>query len=67
MLAVVRETKKEFPRLPICICGDSLYACERLFEECEKKHWHYLVRFKKGSIPGIYEEYEAVRKLEKEL
>ena len=23
--------KKEFPRLPICFCADSLYACEKIF------------------------------------
>ena len=59
------KLKKEFPRLPICICGDSLYACERFFEECNKRHWHSILRFKKGSIRSIYEDYEALRGLEK--
>lgn len=60
-----KKLKKEFPRLPICICGDSLYACERFFEECNKRHWHYVLRFKKGSIPSIYEDYEGLKGLEK--
>lgn len=28
--------KKMFPRLPICIMGDSLYACEPVFSICRK-------------------------------
>lgn len=51
-----KKLKKEFPRLLLCICGDSLYACENFFKECKGKHWHYLLRFKKGSIPSVYEE-----------
>lgn len=60
-----KKLKKEFPKLPLCICEDSLYACERFFKECNKRHWHYVLRFKKGSIPSVYEEYEALRVLEK--
>ena len=37
--------KKEFPMLPICICGDSLYASEGFFKDCRKNHWRYILRF----------------------
>lgn len=29
---LMEKLKKAFPRLPICLCGDSLYACEGFFE-----------------------------------
>lgn len=62
---LMERLKKEFPMLRICLCGDSLYACERFFNECKAKHWHFLLRFKEGSIPSIYEEYERLKQLEK--
>ena len=62
---LMEKLKKEYPMLPICICGDSLYACESFFEDCRKKSWKYILRYKQGSIPSIYEEYQEVRKIEK--
>lgn len=56
--------KARFPMLPICISADSLYANEGFFEMCQKYHWTYIVRYKKGSIPSIYEEYQSLRKQE---
>ena len=62
---VMERIKKSFPRLPICISGDSLYACAPFFKACEKYGWKYLVRFKGGSIPTVQEEYESLKKLGK--
>ena len=64
---LLKRLKKEFPRLPICLCGDSLYACERFFRECKEKKWKYILRFKEGSIPYIAQEYQSLRKREKNL
>lgn len=50
--------KKEYPRLPVCVLADSLYASEPVFERCIKDNkWHILIRYKDGSIPSIAEEY----------
>ena len=54
--------KKEFPRLPICLGADSLYACGPFFIKCKKKGWHYIIRFKEGSIPTVAEEYRNLKK-----
>jgi len=64
---LLKRLKKEFPRLPVCLCVDSLYACERFFRECEGKNWKYMVRFKEGSIPYVAEEYKSLKKREKNL
>lgn len=57
--------KKEFPRLPICISADSLYACGPVFEICKKNGWNYLIRFKEGAIPSIAEEFESLKGFDK--
>ncbi len=62
---LMEKIKKAFPRLNICICGDSLYACEKFFETCKAKHWHYILRYKEGSIPSIASEYRQIKEIEK--
>ncbi len=62
---LMEKVKKAFPRLDICFCGDSLYACERFFETCEKEKWRYILCFKEGSIPTIAGEYRELKKVEK--
>lgn len=52
--------KKEYPRLPICLLADSLYASESVFEICRQNKWEYLIRYKEGSIPSIMEEYREI-------
>lgn len=62
---LMEKVKKAFPRLPICLCGDSLYACEGFFGRCGRKNWRYIVRYKEGSIPSIAGEYRKLKRLEK--
>lgn len=50
-----------FPRLPICILGDSLYACEPVFNICKENKWEFLIRYKDGSIPSLAEEYGEIK------
>lgn len=52
--------KKEYPRLPICLLADSLYANNTVFQICRKNKWDYLIRYKEGSIPSIMEEYREI-------
>jgi len=55
------KLKKQYPHLPICMLGDSLYACEPVFEICDKNKWKYLLRFKEGRIKSIAEEFNALK------
>lgn len=57
---LAKRMKKDFPRLPVILLGDSLYAGEPVFDMCKKNHWNYLIRYKEGSIPGIMQEYAAI-------
>jgi len=62
---LMEKLKKAFPRLPICLCGDSLYACEGFFKRCKRKNWKYILRYKEGSIPTIGTEYRKLKGIEK--
>ena len=63
-IRLMERLKKAFPRLPICISGDSLYACKGFFHRCVTYNWRFLVRFKAGSIPTVQEEFNALKKLQ---
>jgi hypothetical protein len=52
-----------FPRLQICILGDSLYACGPIFDICKKNNWEFLIRYKDGSIPTLAEEYKEINEM----
>lgn len=61
---LARKLKKMYPRLPICILGDSLYACEGVFKRCDDNRWKYLLRFKEGRIKSIAEEFQSIKDFE---
>lgn len=60
---LAESLKKMFPRLPICILGDSLYACGPVFDICKKNKWEFLIRYKDGSIPTLAEEYKEINQM----
>lgn len=61
---LAKKIKQTFKRLPICILGDSLYACESVFKLCDEHKWKYLCRFKEGRIKSIYSEFKSIKGLE---
>lgn len=61
---LAKKIKQTFKRLPICILGDSLYACESVFDRCDEYKWKYLCRFKEGRIKSIASEFKALKELE---
>ena len=56
---MAEKLKKAFPNLPICVTTDSLYPCKEMFETCRKLGWHYIMRFKDGSIPSLAKQFYA--------
>ena len=58
---LAESLKTMFPRLPICLLADSLYACESVFSICKKNKWEFLIRYKDGSIPTLAQEYEEIK------
>ena len=64
---LLKKLHEEFPRLPVCLSADSLYACETFFEECRGYGYHYILRFKEGSIPYVAKEFKVLRNREGNL
>lgn len=47
----------------LCLSFDSLYGCGRAFAVCQKNHWHFVVTFKEGRTPELWQEFQALLKL----
>lgn len=63
---LAEKIKKEYPRLRIIISGDALYARKPVMDICNEKGWKYIIRFKEGSIPTLYKEFETIVKTDNE-
>ena len=63
---LARRIKNTYKRLPICILGDSLYACNKVFQLCEEYRWKYLFRFKGDRIKSIINEFHELKTMESE-
>jgi len=58
---LAEKLKAEFPKLNICITADALYPCKQVFEICQNNKWHFILRFKEGCIPTLYNSYCNLR------
>ena len=57
---LLKRIKEEFPKLKICILGDSLYAVESIIDICKNNSWNYLLRFKEGRQKNLNLDYRYV-------
>ena len=63
---LAEKIKKEYPRLKIIIGADALYASKPVIDICKENGWKYIIRFKEGSIPTLYKEFETIVATENE-
>jgi hypothetical protein len=56
---LAKRIKKRFPRLPICLLLDGLYAGGPTFEVCEKNLWKYLIVLREDDLPNVHRSYAA--------
>lgn len=56
---LAEKLKKRFPRLPIIIVADGLYANTKVIKICKGCGWDYLIRYKEGCAPSIEECYQT--------
>jgi len=52
-----------FPRLPICITADGLYPNQTFFGICKGNHWSFIVTFKDGNLPSVWQEVTILREI----
>lgn len=63
---LAEKIKKEHPKLKIIISGDALYANKPVLDICKENGRKYIIRFKEGAIPSLYNEFETVVEKENE-
>ena len=57
---LLKRIKEEFPRLPLCIQGDALYATEPMMELCRKNGWKYIFTQKETRQKNIASDYQLL-------
>lgn len=55
-----KTLKARFPRTPLCLLLDAIYAGKPVFDICEANHWKFFITFKEGSMPALYRESQAL-------
>ena len=63
---LAKKIKEEYPRLKIIIGADALYASKPIIDICKANGWKYIIRFKEGKIPTLYNEFKTVVERENE-
>jgi hypothetical protein len=58
--------KKYFPRLPIMVLLDGLYANGPVFALCKRFNWQFMIVLQDGSLPSVWEEAAGLGKLQPE-
>jgi hypothetical protein len=53
---LTHRLKAEFPRLPICLLLDGLYAVEAVFERCKNYGWKFIATIREGRQPTAFDE-----------
>ncbi|OIZ62591.1 hypothetical protein BLA28_19490 [Eisenbergiella tayi] len=61
---LAKKIKAKYPRLPITLLADFLYASEPVMNICRENRWEFIIRYKAGSIPSIQEEYKNISEKE---
>jgi hypothetical protein len=57
------QLRRDFPQLRMCLSGDSLYACGRTLQLAKDHHCNYVLTFKSGRMPAVWEDYQSLLKL----
>lgn len=61
---MAERIKKEYPKLPIIISGDALYACQPVINVCKGNKWQYILRLKEDRMKLLGEEVKGLEKSE---
>lgn len=60
-IRLAARLKKLFPKQAFCIIGDALYCCRHIMDICRKNKWEFILTFKKGVMPKVYEAVQAAK------
>lgn len=57
------KLKQLHPRLPICLTADGLYPYKGFFDICNANQWSYILTFKDGNLPSLWQEVQELSPL----
>ncbi len=57
---LAKRLKKRFPRLPMCLLLDGLFAGGPTFSICEKYHWKYIIVLQEKDLYSVQEQFNAL-------
>lgn len=52
---LVEHLRQRYPRLPVCLLGDALYACEPILRRCRENRLSFITVFKPGRSPKLWQ------------
>lgn len=63
---MARRLKEQFPKLPITLLLDGLYASGPVMEICRRNKWHFMIVLKDNCLPAVWREVNGLMRLDKE-
>ena len=63
---LAERLKTQFPRLPILLSMDGLFAGGPTFDLCQRYGWKFMIVLKDDDLPSVNEEFDALSKLQPE-
>jgi hypothetical protein len=59
-IRLAAHLKQQYPQTPLCLAGDALNACGPVLQICADHHWHFVLTFKEGRLPAVWQEFQAL-------
>ena len=63
---LAERIKTAFPRLPVMLLLDGLYAQGPVMKRCYDYNWQFMIVLKDGSLPTAWEEYHSLLDFQKD-
>jgi hypothetical protein len=57
---LAERLKRRFPRLPLCLLLDGLFAGGPTFSICDKYSWKYLIVLQEDDLPFVQQQFHAL-------
>lgn len=63
---LAKRLKREFPKLPLTLLLDGLYANGPVMKACLKNKWQFMIVLKDKSLPSVWQEAKGLLRLDTE-